>query len=94
MNTESTLPGVAADRSDQPVDVVIPVFNEMEMLPGFLQRLAALNLPLNLIFVDNGSTDGTLAFLRARPDIRLIAHEANLGYGRSLADGLAASSAG
>lgn len=73
--------------------MVVPVFNEIEMLPRFLDRMVALRLPLNLILVDNGSTDGTLAFLKARPDIHLIAHEANLGYGRSLADGLAASSA-
>ncbi|MHB1390910.1 MAG: glycosyltransferase family 2 protein [Thermoleophilia bacterium] len=94
MNAESTAYRDTEARSGQSVDVVVPVFNEMEMLPRFLERLAGLDLPLNLIFIDNGSTDGTLAFLTARPDISLITHETNLGYGRSLADGLAASTAG
>lgn len=73
------------------MDVVVPVLNEREMLPRFLERVRALALPINLIFVDNGSTDGTLEYLKAQPDLRLIEHGRNLGYGRSLADGLLAS---
>lgn len=69
-------------------DVVVPVLNEVEMLPRFLERMAALGPGLNLIFVDNGSTDGTLDLLSVRPDITLLRHGSNLGYGRSLADGL------
>ena len=77
----------------QRVDVVVPVLNEREMLPRFLARIQALDLPKNLIFVDNGSTDGTLEFLATQPDIKVIAHGRNLGYGRSLADGLLTSTA-
>ncbi|MGA3085031.1 MAG: glycosyltransferase family 2 protein [Thermodesulfobacteriota bacterium] len=72
-------------------DVVVPVFNEREILPLFLNRIEALPLTLNLIFIDNGSTDGTVEFLRARPGITLISHGENLGYGRSLIDGLLCS---
>lgn len=75
----------------QPVDVVVPVLNEHEMLPEFLRRVDSLKLPLHLIFVDNGSTDGTLEFLGTRPDVTVIAHGENLGYGRSLIDGMRAS---
>jgi glycosyltransferase involved in cell wall biosynthesis len=75
------------------VDVIVPVLNEREMLPGFLARIQALGLPFNLIFIDNGSLDGTVEFLASRPDITVIAHGQNLGYGRSLADGLSASRA-
>ena len=69
-------------------DLVVPVFNEREILPLFLNRIEALPLTLNLIFIDNGSTDGTVEFLRARPGITFISHDKNLGYGRSLIDGL------
>ncbi len=69
-------------------DVVIPVLNEVEMLPSFLARVAALGPGLNLIFVDNGSSDGTLELLEAQPGVTLLRHGRNLGYGRSLADGL------
>jgi len=75
------------------VDVVVPVLNEVEMLPRFLARVAALGMDLRLICVDNGSTDGTLELLRSRPEITLLEHGRNLGYGRSLADGLRASRA-
>ncbi len=75
------------------IDVVVPVLNELDMLPRFLERVRALPLPLHLIFVDNGSTDGTLPFLREQTDVQLIEHGQNLGYGRSLADGLLASTA-
>jgi glycosyltransferase involved in cell wall biosynthesis len=68
--------------------VVVPVLNEARMLPSFLERINALGLDLGLIFVDNGSTDGTLEYLAACPGITLIAHGRNLGYGRSLADGM------
>jgi len=74
-------------------DVVVPVLNEREMLPEFLQRVDALGIPLHLIFVDNGSTDGTLEFLSARPGVTVIVHGENLGYGRSLIDGMRASTA-
>jgi glycosyltransferase involved in cell wall biosynthesis len=78
---------------DAVVDVVVPVLNEVEMLPAFLARVAALGAPLNLIFVDNGSHDGTLELLRATAGITLIEHGRNLGYGRSLADGMLAARA-
>jgi glycosyltransferase involved in cell wall biosynthesis len=79
--------------ADKTADVVVPVLNEIEMLPEFLRRVEALGLPLNLIVVDNGSTDGTLDLLRGRPEITLIEHGRNLGYGRSLADGMQAARA-
>lgn len=88
-DNEAAAAGPAGVRAD----VIVPVLNEAEMLPGFLERIDALGLPLNLIFVDNGSTDGTLELLRSRPDITLIAHGGNLGYGRSLIDGMRASRA-
>jgi dolichol-phosphate mannosyltransferase len=72
-------------------DVVVPVLNEREILPLFLKRIETLPLKLNLIFIDNGSTDGTVEFLRDRPGITLISHGKNLGYGRSLIDGLLCS---
>ncbi len=37
--------------------------------------------PLEIVVVDNASTDDSLAMLRAVPGIRLIEHDANGGYG-------------
>lgn len=72
------------------VDVIVPIWNEMESLPRFWERLVAIPCytRCRITFVDNGSTDGTLDFLRNLQDIDLIEHQQNEGYGGSLIDGL------
>jgi glycosyltransferase involved in cell wall biosynthesis len=75
------------------IDVIVPVFNEEEILPVFFERIGKVALPLNLILVDNASTDGSLDMLRQRRDVTLIAHPRNEGYGGSLIDGIRASTA-
>jgi glycosyltransferase involved in cell wall biosynthesis len=61
-------------------DVIIPVYNERENLPLLLRRLQTLPIfkNLNLIFVDNASTDGSVEYLAALPEVLLIKHESNL----------------
>ena len=93
MTLGSSVGDFSEGQTPRRVDVVVPVLNEREMLPRFLDRVQALDLPLNLIFVDNGSTDGTLEFLGVQSNLKVIAHGRNLGYGRSLTDGLLASTA-
>ena len=89
---EGAEPGAERVERGLPVtDVVIPVLEEEETLPELLERLRALPIPVRPIFVDNGSTDGTLPLLRAQSDVLLIEHGENLGYGASLKDGMAAA---
>ena len=45
------------------VSVVIPVFNEMQTIQEVLFRVQAVNLDKEIVIVDDGSTDGTRAFL-------------------------------
>lgn len=47
--------------------------------------------PHELVFVDNGSTDGTLQWLQAQADVRLIPSEENLGFGGGCNAGLSAA---
>jgi glycosyltransferase involved in cell wall biosynthesis len=51
------------------ISIVIPVFNEEDVLPVFLERLASacsrLDFPFEWVFVDDGSDDGTGAKLAA-----------------------------
>ena len=69
-------------------DVVIPVFNEEETIPELLRRLRAACPGARLIFVDNASTDRTRELLTEGGITDLVLHEANLGYGQSLLDGM------
>ena len=73
-------------------DVIVPVFNEEEILPEFHRRVTALGLPLNLIYVDNASTDKSVEIISSFEDVTLIRHATNEGYGGSLLDGIANSS--
>ncbi len=91
METRSEPAAETSQASRSPgLDVVIPVFNEEKTVPELLERLRAACPEANLIFVDNASTDGTRALLEAAPDVTLVTHASNLGYGRSLRDGIAA----
>jgi glycosyltransferase involved in cell wall biosynthesis len=74
------------------LSVVIPVFNERDTLAEVLRRVRACGLPLEMIIVDDGSTDGTrqiLAELQTQPDIRVVLHEHNRGKGAALRTGFA-----
>ena len=54
-----------------------------------LRSLLAQGLPeSNLVFVDNGSEDGSLALVRAQhPGLRLIENKTNLGFGEAANQG-------
>ena len=71
------------------VDIVVPILNEGASVDELLDRLTRVCPGARLIFVDNGSTDGTLERLTAR-SVETIRHLSNEGYGKSLRDGIAA----
>jgi glycosyltransferase involved in cell wall biosynthesis len=67
--------------------VIIPVYNEAETLARMLERVLAVPLELELLVVDDGSTDATPRILSAssgRPGIRLFRHPRNLGKGAAI----------
>ena len=82
---------------DAPIDlltVVVPVHNEARTVRGALDRLlkADLPLPLEVIVVDDGSTDGSheaIADLVDAGAIRLVRHERNRGKGAAVRTGIA-----
>ncbi len=73
--------------------VIIPVWNGAHDLPACLDALLAQTYPaVEIIAVDNASTDDSAALIAARyPQVRLIRHAANLGFGGACNDGLAAA---
>jgi glycosyltransferase involved in cell wall biosynthesis/predicted nicotinamide N-methyase len=80
------------------LSVVIPFYNEARTLPKVIERLlavdfASLGLDLELIFVDDGSTDRARELLDPPPrdDIRLIVHSGNRGKGAAVKTGLEAA---
>jgi GT2 family glycosyltransferase len=62
--------------------VVVPSWNGRRWLEGCLNSLAGQTLPpLEVIVVDNGSTDGSLAYLRSEhPAVRVVELDRNTGF--------------
>jgi glycosyltransferase involved in cell wall biosynthesis len=71
-------------------DVVVPVYNEEGAVEELVARLVRACPQARLLFVDNASTDRTPDILARHPAVTLIRHAANLGYGRSIVDGIRA----
>ena len=73
------------------VSVVIPVFNEKGTVATLIDRVRAVDLPMEIIVVDDGSSDGTRAVLTSlqhKVD-KLILLEQNRGKGAALKAGFA-----
>jgi dolichol-phosphate mannosyltransferase len=60
----------------------LPVYNEVGHVTPVLDEV--LRYSLDVLVVDDGSTDGTSKLLAGRRDIRMLAHEKNRGYGAAL----------
>jgi glycosyltransferase involved in cell wall biosynthesis len=78
------------------LSVVMPIYNERETIEQVVGLVNAVPLRIELVAVDDGSSDGSRQILETlvaegRID-RLIVHEKNRGKGAALATGFAAAS--
>ena len=78
------------------LSVVVPVHNEADVIPTLLNRLALvfrkLEMTTELLFVDDGSRDNSVALLlqarRRYPDIRVLQLSRNFGKEAAVTAGL------
>lgn len=77
------------------LSVVMPVYNERTTLRQVVERVLAVPLTLELICVDDGSTDGSREILtelgERHPQIRVLLQPKNMGKGAALRRGIAES---
>src|ERR1043165_7371398 len=74
---------------------VLPAHNEVRNVAGMAARLAEIAAPFGayeVVFVDDGSSDGTLAAVRAlaagNPAVRYVSFTRNFGHQAALRAGL------
>jgi glycosyltransferase involved in cell wall biosynthesis len=83
------------------LSVVVPSYNEARTILQVIDAVSRVDLSsplgmdidLEIIVVDDGSTDGTRRLLEscgARPDVRVILHECNQGKGAAVRTGFGA----
>jgi polyisoprenyl-phosphate glycosyltransferase len=96
----SNLSTTAATAAAQGLSIVVPVYNEAAGLPDLHQRLSALaarlrqrfRLPCEVVYVDDGSVDATLAVARGLEadalDVQVVSLSRNFGKEAALMAGL------
>ncbi len=72
------------------LSVIIPAYNEKHTILEVIDRVRQVELDLDIIVVDDGSTDGTRERLcgASLPDVRIIYHEKNGGKGSAIRTGV------
>jgi dolichol-phosphate mannosyltransferase len=73
------------------LSVVIPFFNEAELVSDVLREIRSVLPTAEIIAVDDGSIDGTGKIISALNDIRLIALQKNCGQSAAMYAGLRAA---
>lgn len=81
------------------LSVVIPALNEEDGIAEIVERVLSIKEPLaevevsdlELIVVDDGSRDRTAKIVRSYPEVVLIQHPVNRGYGAAIKTGFRAA---
>ncbi len=81
------------------LSVFFPCYNEIESIPKLLEGasrfLPTITKKLQIILVDDGSTDGTKelaeSMVQRYPNLLYVRHEKNAGYGQALKTGIESS---
>lgn len=78
------------------LSVIMPVYNEVETVAQIAERVLSTAHDLELIIVNDGSTDGTEAVLtelaNREPRVRVLHHDRNRGKGAALRTGFSVAS--
>lgn len=64
--------------------VIVITYNGLEMIEKCINSLVFSSLKLDVICVDNKSTDSTVDFIKNRfPDVYIVENQQNIGFGRA-----------
>jgi dolichol-phosphate mannosyltransferase len=69
--------------------ILLPLYNEAPTVARVLDEVRRWTPGAAVLVVDDGSTDGSSEIVRGYPDVTVLTHAQNEGYGQSLIDGFA-----
>ena len=75
------------------LSIITLTYNNLHYTKKYIESLYKNTKDFELILVDNGSTDGTVDYIKSLPynNIKLIINEENLGYAKGNNQGIAAA---
>jgi glycosyltransferase involved in cell wall biosynthesis len=96
----TTLPELSPSKFEKSISVVLPVFNERDSLPTMndkiLETLRAMGRKFEIIYVDDGSSDGSrdviVALANSHAEVRGIILRRNFGQSAATAAGISHAS--
>jgi glycosyltransferase involved in cell wall biosynthesis len=69
--------------------IIVPVYNRVSIIRDAINGIdESIGNQTDILVVDDGSEDGTPDRIKTSDHIRLLTHEASLGYGAALSNGL------
>lgn len=71
-----------------PLTVIVPALNEEAAIASTLAELRAHFPDVEILVVDDGSTDRTAAQVATVPGVRILRHDLNRGYGAAIKTGV------
>lgn len=78
--------------NNQGISYIVPAFNEESGIVNTLQRLiktlSQTNIQYEIVLVNDGSRDRTKEISMQFPEVRVISHPINIGYGNALKTGI------
>lgn len=92
---QENLQSAASSKAPPTLSVVMPVYNELATLPEILNRVIEVPIDIEILVVDDGSTDGSREWLEEyvqsseSSQVHLFFHESNQGKAGALATGFA-----
>src|SRR5437870_4287509 len=79
---------MAKSKSTPCLSVIVPVYNEKQTLQKVINQVLKQPQVVEIIVVDDGSTDDSVSNLPKNPKIKTFSHKTNLGKGSAIITGI------
>ena len=73
------------------LSVLVPAYNEASTIEALVEKVLGLDIDLEVVIVNDGSTDGTLAIaeqLAADARVKVVSYDKNRGKGAAIREGI------